>query len=198
MISDALLSGNVSSNEAFLKNIAYNIFVFINRIDEQCLHTLSGDIRSSIAAMFSIIANRFDTRRPFFSEYDKRQDQDRTRFQKMAFEWAVSCFSYPDATNYHERACRFIEEALELVQSLGVRKDEIYALTSYVYNRPSGNPHKEAGDVLLTLAILSSAISLSLEDAGVQALDNCWANFDRIRAKHLSKPRNSPLPGVSE
>jgi hypothetical protein len=46
-------------------------------------------------------------------------------FHHRVFEWAIMCFGQDDARNKKMRNDRFVEEALELVQSLGYTQDEV-------------------------------------------------------------------------
>jgi len=43
---------------------------------------------------------------------------DFSKFQIMVYDWACNCFSSNIVENKNERNDRFLEEALELVQSL--------------------------------------------------------------------------------
>lgn len=51
--------------------------------------------------------------------------------------WAVDTFG-PVADNRHERAMRFIEEATELVQSCGLSRETVEAITERAYSRRAG------------------------------------------------------------
>ncbi|WP_421983411.1 hypothetical protein [Roseibium sp.] len=93
-----------------------------------------------------------------------------------------------------ERNHRFLEEAIELVQSTGCTRSEAHQLVDYVYDRPTGRPHQEAGGVMVTLAALCIAAGLNMHAAGVDELARNWANSDKIRKKQASKPKHSPLP----
>lgn len=97
--------------------------------------------------------------------------------------------------NTAERNHRFLEEALELVQSLGCTAAEARMLVDYTFGRPTGEPRQEVGGVMVTLAALCTAADLSMRGCGEDELERCWKNIARIRAKQATKPPSSPLPG---
>jgi hypothetical protein len=116
-------------------------------------------------------------------------------YQARVGQWTHTCFGEEDATNPVMRIHRFIEEALELGQALHCSRTEVLQLVEYVYGRPIGDPSQEVGGVMVTLAALCHAKLMDMLDAGERELTRVWANMDRIRAKHASAPRFSPLPG---
>lgn len=120
-------------------------------------------------------------------------------FQKRVMAWANSCFAASIVTEKPERNHRFLEESLELVQSLGTTANEAHMLVDYVYGRPIGEPHQEMGGVMVTLALLAEVNNL---DALVDGEREYWRITQpdvmaKIRAKQLTKPASSPLPGVA-
>jgi len=96
-----------------------------------------------------------------------------------------------------ERNHRFLEEALELVQSLGCTQSEAHQLVDYVFGHPVGEPMQELGGTMLTLSALASCHDMNLDHAGELELARVWAKIDLIRAKQAAKPKHSPLPGPS-
>lgn len=118
-------------------------------------------------------------------------------FQWRAASWCAECFGVTTATDRAERNARFLEEALELVQSLGLVREDAHALVDYVFDRPGGEPPQETGGVMVTLAALCGAAGLSMTAEGERELDRISKPemINRIRAKHASKPHRSPLPG---
>lgn len=115
-------------------------------------------------------------------------------FQTRVLEWVLACIGSHDAADTRNRNHRFLEEALELVQSLGCSVSEAHQLVDYVFNRPVGDPIQELGGTLLTLHALASAANLSVDACGETELDRVWGKVDSIRAKHQAKPKHSPLP----
>lgn len=115
-------------------------------------------------------------------------------FQRRVAGWILACFGAEVAKNRAERNHRFLEEALELVQSCGCTKDDALLLVEYVYNRHIGKPHQEVGGVLITLTALCSANGIDLDAAGEDELERCYDKIELIRSKQAAKVKNSALP----
>lgn len=117
-------------------------------------------------------------------------------FQGRVDRWVIECFGMDIRNDKIERNHRFLEEALELVQSLNCSREEAHKLVDYVFDRPVGNPHQEAGGVMVTLAALCTPNNLSMEDEAEIELYriNLPAIKEKIRAKQAAKPKHSPLP----
>lgn len=128
---------------------------------------------------------------------EARIEQPKTSFQNRVDQWMLNCFNDEIAYSQKERNHRFLEEALELVQSLGCTEQEVYQLVNYVYNRKVGSPMQEAGGVLVCLAALCTAAEMNMNEAGEKELVRIWGKVETIRAKHAAKPQFSPLPGGS-
>lgn len=118
-------------------------------------------------------------------------------FQQRVRPWLIACFGKEVAENVPERNFRFIEEALELVQSLGCTKEEVLELVDYVYSRPVGEPYQEVGGTMVTLAALCLATGLNMTQNGETELAriNTPKIIEKIRRKQATKPKHSPLPG---
>lgn len=122
---------------------------------------------------------------------------DMAFYQLMVADWCAECFGAMTADDVVERNWRFLEEALELVQSLGGSAEEAHELVDYVFGRPAGEPTQELGGTLVTLAALAAANRLSMQDSAEAELARIQqpAVMEKIRRKHASKPHRSPLPG---
>ena len=105
-----------------------------------------------------------------------------------------ACFGAETSRDIVERNHRFLEESLELVQALGATEQEVLQLVEYVFNRPAGNAQQEVGGVMVTLAALCLAAGFDMDDSAEAELTRIWTMVDKIRAKHATKPKNSPLP----
>lgn len=116
------------------------------------------------------------------------------KFQNRVDPWLLACFGREIAYNRVERNHRFLEEALELVQSCGCTAGEAHQLVDYVFGRPEGEKVQEAGGVMITLAALCLAQGIDMDEAGEQELRRIWSKIDAIRAKQAAKPEHSPLP----
>jgi len=117
-------------------------------------------------------------------------------FQARVHDWMVACFSTKIATDIPERNHRFLEEALELVQSLGCAASEAHRLVDYVFGRPVGEPRQEMGGVMVTLAALANCHVMYMTDAAETELARVWTKIEAIRKKQAAKPKHSPLPSV--
>ena len=87
-------------------------------------------------------------------------------YQARVSPWLEACFGTHIATDVTERNHRFLEEALELVQSLGCTHSEAMQLVDYVFARETGEPFQEVGGAMVTLAALCAANGLDMAAAG--------------------------------
>jgi len=117
-----------------------------------------------------------------------------SNFQSQVAEWVHECFGEQVAMDKKERNYRFLEESLELVQSIGCTASDAHALVDYVFNRPEGETFQEVGGVMVTLAALCHANGISMTVEGDKELARVHTIIDKIRSKHANKPINSPLP----
>lgn len=119
-------------------------------------------------------------------------------FQNRVQPWLMECFGPMIAGDREERNHRFLEEALELVQSCGCSREEALELVEYVYGRPSGEKGQEVGGVMITLAALCLANDLNMQEEAERELARIWTKVESIRAKQAAKPKYSPLPSLEE
>lgn len=115
-------------------------------------------------------------------------------FQSRVHDWLLACFGETIANDKSERNHRFLEEALELVQSLDCTRSEAHQLVDYVFDRPAGEPSQELGGAMVTLAALASANFMNCESVADVELARCWTKIEKIRAKQAAKPKHSALP----
>lgn len=115
-------------------------------------------------------------------------------YQQRVNAWMIACFGVEIAADSVERNHRFLEEALELVQSLGCTENEAHQLVAYVFSRAAGVPHQELGGVMVTAAALATPAMLDLSRAAEDELARVWTKVTQIRAKQAAKPRGSALP----
>jgi NTP pyrophosphatase (non-canonical NTP hydrolase) len=119
-------------------------------------------------------------------------------FQQRVRPWMLDCFGPIIPFDKTERNHRFLEEALELVQSIGCTQSEAHQLVDYVYGRDIGETSQEVGGVMVTLAALCIANDLDMDICGEVELKRIWAKVEQIRAKQAAKPKHSPLPGPTQ
>jgi len=120
-------------------------------------------------------------------------------FPTRCLKWALHTFTSNLVYNQQERCARFIEEALELVQALGFRKNRVLQLVEYVYDRPKGEPKQELGGVMNTLSLLAITAQMDPHEAGEVELNRCWDNIQKIREKNDLKDKpylNDSVRGI--
>lgn len=115
-------------------------------------------------------------------------------FQDGVAQWLLECFGPAVVADKTERADRFIEEALELVQSVDYPAERVMALLSYVYGRPAGEPRQEVGGTMVTLAAFCVSHGVDMDEAAKSELARVWTKIEAIRAKQAAKPTGSALP----
>lgn len=120
--------------------------------------------------------------------------------QRRVGLWIVNTFGEAVALDPIERNYRFLEEALELVQSRGMTKAEAHALVDYVFDRDQGDVNQEVGGVMITLAALCHVAKIHMDAEGDRefARINRPEVIEKIRRKQATKKRYSPLPGVED
>lgn len=119
----------------------------------------------------------------------------RAGFQAEVGDWMMVCFGTEIADDLLERGDRFIEEALELAQTVpGFTAERAHALVDYVFGRPIGERGQEVGGVMVTLAALCNTFGLSITGEADRELARIWTKVDVIRAKQAAKPTGSALP----
>lgn len=119
-------------------------------------------------------------------------------FQQRVAPWMDACFGPEISGDKLERGDRFLEEALELLQSGDYPRERVAALTDYVFDRPQGEINQEVGGVMVTLAAYCLAFGLDMHAAGETELARIWTKVEKIRAKQAAKPTGSALPVASK
>lgn len=112
-------------------------------------------------------------------------------FQERAYLWAVDCFGEEKANNAKERAFRFLEEAIELVQATGVSREEVYRQITWTYGRDAGDAKQEVGGVMVTLAVLCSVLDINVDLSAENEYKRILADKDNIIEKHKLKIENN-------
>lgn len=130
----------------------------------------------------------------WLDESDESLTSKEEGFQKRVDNFVLECFGAEIASDKVERNHRFLEEALELVQSIGCTKEDALMLVDYVFDRPTGETSQEIGGVMVTLAALCNANAKDMNYYGEVELVRVWNKIEKIREKQKSKPKNSPLP----
>ena len=104
---------------------------------------------------------------------------------------------HDDPTDVAERLARFFEEVNETCQAFGMSREDAHKLVDYTYSRPVGDPAKEIGAAMLTLASLSVVAGLDLSACAEADLEKLQRpeTIARIRAKRSTRHGLGPLPG---
>lgn len=108
--------------------------------------------------------------------------------QKFVLPWLFSIFG-KTAHRREYRAARFLEEALELCQAVGLDRESAAVLVDYVYDREVGERFQELGGVMLTMMALAECIGLDAEEAGDAEFARVMAFDNEKRDKMLKKAR---------
>lgn len=105
---------------------------------------------------------------------------------------------HDDPTDIPERLARHVEETLETAQAFGMSADEVRQLVDYTFSRPVGEPAKEIGANLLTLASLCIVTGHDMMTCGEADLEKLKRpeTITRIRAKRATRHGRGPLPGL--
>lgn len=110
-------------------------------------------------------------------------------YQYDVGRWSKECFGEELTIEAHERALRFGEEALELVQTQGVTAEQAHQLVDYVFGRPVGEAEQEVGGVMVTLGLLCWVAGINMGEQGEKELArvNLPEIMNKIRRKQVSK-----------
>ena len=93
--------------------------------------------------------------------------------QSRNINFFIKCFGMETSFNKRDRAIHFGEEAIELLQASGLRKEEIIQLVEYVYRKKPDNLENEFADAQVTLLALASSHGVYIDDITEQNLR--WA-----------------------
>jgi len=87
------------------------------------------------------------------------------------------------------RVYRFLEEAMELAQSLDIEHEQAENLLNYVFARPKGEPKQELGGCVMTLVAVSNALKQDFVSCGFDAIVDARERIPTIREKDKNKPK---------
>ncbi len=107
--------------------------------------------------------------------------------QALILHWAVSIFG-DVALDPEERAKRFAEEAIEVLQAADVDRETAHKIVDRAYDRPKDKLSKEMGAAYLTLCALAAVHGLDLEELLHNEIMRVLSKpREHWRAKHDSK-----------
>lgn len=124
--------------------------------------------------------------------------ETRQPFQPRVADWVRLAFGSDILHHSVERNARFLEEALEFVQSTGLTEGQAHDLVTYVFRRPIGDPFQELGGTMVTLAAAAECHQLNMFVAAEKELArvNQPEVLAKVRAKNAAKRADSVLPGA--
>ncbi len=113
-------------------------------------------------------------------------------FQALVQDWMIECFWQERSSDIFERTRRFLEESLELIQSLGTIQEEEHQPVDYVFARSVGELNQELSGVIVTLAPLCHPSGLRMVEDSESELDRISLTgvIAKIRAMHSRKPKD--------
>lgn len=108
--------------------------------------------------------------------------ENRTARQQAAVDWAVRVFG-EDAKDRRILALRFLEEALELCQTQGLKPHDLTAVKNRVFERPAGDVKAEIGGVMVTLYCLAGNLGLDVDSCEASEI----ARVHTLPPEHFAK-----------
>jgi|HubBroStandDraft_5_1064220.scaffolds.fasta_scaffold228688_1 hypothetical protein len=91
--------------------------------------------------------------------------------QAYVVEWVKSVFGETVAADKKERTLRFVEEAVELAQAVGLEVHVVHRLVDYVFSREKGVPPQEVAGCLVTLFAAAAANGIDVQEQFAIELD---------------------------
>jgi NTP pyrophosphatase (non-canonical NTP hydrolase) len=165
--------------------------VKLDNDDGACIYSNSGMIlshRNTSLTLATTVDQLFTYKDELVS---KKKERLVLTLQERKDKWMRSCFSDDITDSPEERNRRFIEEALELVQSLDMSRHEAHFMVDYVFDRDKGQPFQEVGGTILCLAALCNVHKIDMLEAGETELSRVWTKIETIRGKQKKKPNFS-------
>lgn len=104
-------------------------------------------------------------------------------YQMRQEQWLSACFGDPKKIDKAKLNHYFIEEAIELVQTLGCSQEDVLRIANYVFSRPVGEVKQEIGGVMSTLSSICNSYEIDLLNAADAELDRNWRDITKIQRK---------------
>lgn len=111
-----------------------------------------------------------------------------TDIQSRNLSFCLKCFGLSNTYNKRERAFRYAEESMELLQAAGLTESEVACILRHVYGKPAGSLRKELANAQLTLLALGTSYGIHVQDEAERDLDWAKENMNFIQKKYLEKP----------
>ena len=94
-----------------------------------------------------------------------------------------------------ERAVRFVEEAIELAQAIGVDREQLHRLVDYVMDRPVGEVAQEVGGSMLTLYAVSEACGVDADAQALREIERVETPEVRAKVRRRQAEKRAALVG---
>lgn len=110
-------------------------------------------------------------------------------WSRLTLRWSQLVFrEHYERITPHIRAMRLLEEAIELAQSEEVSIGEVEYIVRQVYRKLPGDPYKELGGVLCSLAAYAGLKSYSLEHCFIDEFERIMhpTMMEKVRNRNLS------------
>lgn len=107
--------------------------------------------------------------------------------QERVRKFTMECFGHHNTYDRRERAFRFGEEALEVMQAAGLTTKDILALLEHVYSQKPGYLRKELANAHITLLSLATANSIELDSTTESDLNWAMDHIPEIQARYKQK-----------
>lgn len=114
-----------------------------------------------------------------------------TKVQEQIWIWCQETFEgIASWRTDKERAYRFLEESVELFQSVGMEKEDAYKVVDYVFGRPVGEPSQEIGGTMVTLLALASHLGLDVNEALIEEYERITRPEIQQKIREKQKAKN--------
>ncbi len=109
----------------------------------------------------------------------------RDKRQAAIGKWVRSTFG-EECYTHDERIMRFLEEAIELVQTEDISIERILRLAIHVYSKPKGVPYQEIGGVSITLLAYCEFLGISADTCELTE----WGHISAINPEYFRNRHN--------
>ncbi len=112
---------------------------------------------------------------------------NRAARQQAVVDWGLRVFG-DDAPDRRNLALRFLEEAMELVQTQGLSPHDVGVVAARVFNRPVGDIKNEIGGVQVALYCHAGELGLDVDSCeATEVVRIHTIPAERFQAKQIEK-----------
>jgi hypothetical protein len=143
--------------------------------------------KMDIESMTSMLVPLADTSLLFHIVQKMLEDGSTLVQQDIVTDWIQRMWPEDPVIRPEMRIIRFLEEALELGQAMGVSIDKIDELIGQVYSKEPGEVPQEIAGSYNTLLAVAASVGVDAGSAGRTELDDAWDRREEVRAKSKTK-----------